>query len=347
MLAGDLRRDDLGLSSLDHDRLADGLQAVFHCAANVKHFGHYWEFHADNVAATRRLLKLAAHRAANPADFHLGVDSIGVRQGPRRRFPAVHGIRRGAADLDENYYIRSKQEAERLVVAAAAESRQCLHSSRRQSGVCCRRRAAAIEYQGKRLLPAACRLHPVGSRARRFSSLAVPCGCSGARTRAAGRRGRSDQRNSSSGECQKGFAGRLRQLRGTEFSACGFDAFPGAAGSRRGRTRHDCGSGRNAGKLRSVSRRVAAGSSAPSGDRFRANPNAVGAAGTGLAVTSAGRPDGNAARGGSAFLLAHRGKRNGPNASHYSNSRTSIRRTPNPRTRSLNNGYAHVSNRRR
>lgn len=70
VLAGDLRRDDLGLSPRNYCRVADSLQAVFHCAANVKHFGHYREFHADNVEGTARLLQLAGKRAAAPADFH-------------------------------------------------------------------------------------------------------------------------------------------------------------------------------------------------------------------------------------------------------------------------------------
>ena len=79
VLAGDLRRDDLGLSPQAHDRLADRLQAVFHCAANVKHFGHYWEFHADNVAATGRLLKLAAHRCREPGGFPPGFHPLDMR----------------------------------------------------------------------------------------------------------------------------------------------------------------------------------------------------------------------------------------------------------------------------
>jgi amino acid adenylation domain-containing protein len=70
VLAGDLRCDDLGLSPGSRARLADHVRAVFHCAANVKHFGRYQEFHSDNVAATERLLKLAAHRPGDPADFH-------------------------------------------------------------------------------------------------------------------------------------------------------------------------------------------------------------------------------------------------------------------------------------
>jgi len=118
VLSGDLRRNDLGLSPQVHDRLANSLQAVFHCAANVKHFGHYWEFHADNVAATARLLKLAAHRAADPADFHL-VSTLSVcGKAPEAGFRLFTEYDAVPEVLDENYYIRSKQEAERLVVAA-------------------------------------------------------------------------------------------------------------------------------------------------------------------------------------------------------------------------------------
>jgi len=121
VLAGDLRRDDLGLSPQAYDHTADSLQAVFHCAANVKHFGHYWEFHADNVAATARLLKLAAHRAANPADFHL-VSTLSVcGKAPETGFRLFTEYDAVPEVADENYYIRSKQEAERLVVAARGD----------------------------------------------------------------------------------------------------------------------------------------------------------------------------------------------------------------------------------
>ncbi len=118
VLAGDLCREDLGLSPRDYDRLAKSAQAVFHCAANVKHFGHYQEFHASNVAATGNLLKLAAHRSGNPADFHL-ISTLSVcgkaSEDGFRLFTEYDAVPDTA---DENYYIRSKQQAERLVVAA-------------------------------------------------------------------------------------------------------------------------------------------------------------------------------------------------------------------------------------
>jgi len=128
VLAGDLRRGDLGLSTHDRDRLADGLQAIFHSAANVKHFGHYSEFHADNVAATARLLKLASNHAATPADFHF-VSTLSVcGKAPEagfRLFTEYDGV---PEVLDDNYYVRSKQGAERLVVAARENlANACIH----------------------------------------------------------------------------------------------------------------------------------------------------------------------------------------------------------------------------
>jgi thioester reductase-like protein len=128
VLAGDLRRGDLGLSPQAYDRLAESLRAVFHCAANVKHFGHYWEFHADNVAATGRLLKLAAHHAANPADFHLISTLSTCGKAPEEGFRLFTEYDAVPEVLDENYYLRSKQEAERLVVAARQDlANACIH----------------------------------------------------------------------------------------------------------------------------------------------------------------------------------------------------------------------------
>lgn len=128
VFAGDLRRDHLGLSPQVYDRLANSVRAVFHSAANVKHFGHYWEFHVNNVAATGRLLKLAAHRAANPADFHF-VSTLSVcGKAPEEGFQLFTEYDAAPEVPNENYYVRSKQEAERLVVAARQDlANACIH----------------------------------------------------------------------------------------------------------------------------------------------------------------------------------------------------------------------------
>ena len=123
VLAGDLRRDGLGLAPTVHGELAEGVRAVFHCAANVNHFGHYAEFHADNVEATRRLLDLAAQRRSDPADFHL-ISTLSVTgKAPEEGFHLVTEYDAVPEILDENYYVRSKQEAERLVTAARGDLR--------------------------------------------------------------------------------------------------------------------------------------------------------------------------------------------------------------------------------
>jgi thioester reductase-like protein len=128
VLAGDLRRDDLGLPDRVRDRLANNLRAIFHSAANVKHFGHKREFHADNVAATARLSRLAAHRPADPADFHL-ISTLSVcGQSPEQGFRLFTEYDAAPEVLDENYYIRSKQQAERLVVEARRDlANACIH----------------------------------------------------------------------------------------------------------------------------------------------------------------------------------------------------------------------------
>ncbi|MBP2291311.1 non-ribosomal peptide synthetase [Azospirillum rugosum] len=125
VLAGDLRRDDLGLTGSARGRLAEETQAVFHCAANVNHFGHYREFHADNVEATRRLIDIAA---GNAADFHL-ISTLSVTgKAPEEGFRLFTEYDPVPPVLDENYYVRSKQEAERLVVAARGElPNACIH----------------------------------------------------------------------------------------------------------------------------------------------------------------------------------------------------------------------------
>ncbi|MGB8600601.1 MAG: SDR family oxidoreductase, partial [Rhizomicrobium sp.] len=114
----DLRRDDLGLAPGAYEQIAQQTQAIYHCAANVRHFGHYKDFKADNVSATARLLKLAAYRSADPADFHFVSTLSTCGKAPETGFHLFTEYDEAADILDENYYIRSKQEAEHLVVAA-------------------------------------------------------------------------------------------------------------------------------------------------------------------------------------------------------------------------------------
>lgn len=118
VLSGDLRQAQLLLSSPNYERLAETVDAVCHCAANVNHFGHYRDFYADNVAATRNLLSLAALRNPAPADFHF-ISTLSVAGSANTDGFKLFTEYDPPPDIpDDNYYIRTKQEAERLVIAA-------------------------------------------------------------------------------------------------------------------------------------------------------------------------------------------------------------------------------------
>jgi amino acid adenylation domain-containing protein/thioester reductase-like protein len=128
VLAGDLRQAELLLSPRDHGHLAATVDAIYHCAANVNHFGHYRDFHADNVAATRHLLPLATRRKPLPADFHfVSTLSVAGSASPAdfRLFTEYDLV---SETPDDNYYIRTKQEAERLVITSRGElANACIH----------------------------------------------------------------------------------------------------------------------------------------------------------------------------------------------------------------------------
>ena len=128
VLAGDLRHAALRLAPHDHHRLAESVDAVYHSAANVHHIGHYDDFHADNVVATRNLLTLAAGRPASPPDFHF-VSTVSVAGSGSSQSYSVFTEYDPAPEIpDDNYYIRTKQEAERLVVAARGSlANTCIH----------------------------------------------------------------------------------------------------------------------------------------------------------------------------------------------------------------------------
>ena len=122
VLAGDLRRADLGLGSSGFGRLAEKVDAVLHSAANTSHFGHYRDFFVDNVEATGHMVELAARHGrlsgGTPADLHV-VSTLSVCGRPPddgfRLFTEDDPV---PDELDDNYYVRSKQEAERLALRA-------------------------------------------------------------------------------------------------------------------------------------------------------------------------------------------------------------------------------------
>jgi thioester reductase-like protein len=113
-----LRQKGLGLDRGDYDHLAQTVDAIYHSAANVNHFGHYQDLYADNVQATDHLIDLAAQRPSNPSDFH-HISTISVAgTPPPQGYLLFSEYSLPPKTEAENYYIRTKQEAERHVIAA-------------------------------------------------------------------------------------------------------------------------------------------------------------------------------------------------------------------------------------
>ncbi|MDG5493327.1 non-ribosomal peptide synthetase [Niveispirillum sp. BGYR6] len=120
--AGNLRHPDLGLGKAGFTGLAASVDAILHSAANVSHIGHYSDFQADNVAATAHLLDLAEQHGrtsgGRTADLHL-ISTLSVcGRPPEDGFRLFTEYDPAPDGEEENYYVRSKQEAERLVLRA-------------------------------------------------------------------------------------------------------------------------------------------------------------------------------------------------------------------------------------
>jgi amino acid adenylation domain-containing protein/thioester reductase-like protein len=116
---GDLKEPRLGLTEDDYQKLAVDVQGIIHTAADVRHYGHYQAFYHNNVQATLELLEFAKHGSSK--DFH-HISTIAVGMGVVSGKAAVVFTE---DDLDigqesDNYYVRSKLEAEKVVLAARA-----------------------------------------------------------------------------------------------------------------------------------------------------------------------------------------------------------------------------------
>ncbi|MBO2446895.1 thioester reductase domain-containing protein [Actinomadura barringtoniae] len=83
---GDLSKPRLGLSEVDYGELAERVEAIYHCAANLSLVASYEALIPANVTGTQEIIRLA--RQGSPKHLHhvssLGVFLAGRRQGLTR-----------------------------------------------------------------------------------------------------------------------------------------------------------------------------------------------------------------------------------------------------------------------
>ncbi|MBB3126353.1 amino acid adenylation domain-containing protein/thioester reductase-like protein [Paenibacillus rhizosphaerae] len=117
---GDLEQEHLGMNREVWDMLADRLDSILHCGAEVKHFGEADYFARVNVDSTNRLLALAKSKPG--VRFHfistLGIPEDLALNGQWASITAGSGYDEAYV---ENVYTNSKLAAEKLVVQAGRE----------------------------------------------------------------------------------------------------------------------------------------------------------------------------------------------------------------------------------
>ena len=121
---GDLTKDKFSLSEEKYAELVENINAIINTAANVKHYGQYEEFYEINVRGVERLIDLALE--GKNKDMH-HVSTMSVADG---LIEGVDSIVFTENDIDmgqktENYYVKTKFEAEKLILEARERGLKC------------------------------------------------------------------------------------------------------------------------------------------------------------------------------------------------------------------------------
>ncbi|MCL1918505.1 MAG: amino acid adenylation domain-containing protein [Peptococcaceae bacterium] len=124
VLNGDISQERLGLSTDDYEMVSNTIDCIINAAANVKHYGKYDEFYLANVAGTQNLLDLSM--CGNKKEYHhistLSVASGNIQDKQRVLFTEYDY---DIGQRSDNYYVRTKQESEALVLKARDQGVRC------------------------------------------------------------------------------------------------------------------------------------------------------------------------------------------------------------------------------
>ena len=121
--AGDLSREMLGLAPGDYSLLSENIDCVINSAANVRHFGHYEQFHEANVVTVENLIKFCRDKKIKDLNH---VSTMSVAAGDIEGRPAAL-FTEDDTDIGQqsrNYYLRTKLAGEKAAIEA------------RNSGIC-------------------------------------------------------------------------------------------------------------------------------------------------------------------------------------------------------------------
>jgi len=117
---GDLSKEYLGLDPKKYMELADNIDCIINSAANVKHYGHYSEFHAVNVKGNERLVEFANTGKKKAYNF-ISTTSVGSGYIDGKASLIFTEYDCDLGQNSDNYYVATKLEAEKFLVKAREE----------------------------------------------------------------------------------------------------------------------------------------------------------------------------------------------------------------------------------
>lgn len=119
VVQADISQPGLGLSPLDYQAISGQISAIWHCAADVRHYAADSEaLLRTNLNGTQEMIKLA--RAANVPLYHMSTTSVAGNRLAGRNASAVYTEESFdiGQDWQSNLYVRSKFLAENAVFEA-------------------------------------------------------------------------------------------------------------------------------------------------------------------------------------------------------------------------------------
>ena len=116
VINGDFTKEHLGLSYKLYNSLKQNIKYIINSAATVKHLGNYSNFEKTNVLSVKNLIDMCKN-IANCNLVHISTLSIAGSVDPKGEFSFTEKDLFINQDVGDNIYIKTKFEAERLLLA--------------------------------------------------------------------------------------------------------------------------------------------------------------------------------------------------------------------------------------
>ena len=124
VINGDIKNEFFGLSPDIYKRISCDVECIINSAANVKHYGKYEDFYSTNVVGTRNIISFAKNIRLKDLNH---VSTISVLYGDGDGEECVYFTEKDYClnANNNNYYIKTKQESEMLIVEARKQGMNC------------------------------------------------------------------------------------------------------------------------------------------------------------------------------------------------------------------------------